>query len=261
MAWAQFYVKSEWWGDEWRERIVSLRILDSGPKIPKVPEKLLTSEKKSQKCYNPLVVSIGTYHRSDVQRSSRMGRVWRIQWHASLSKKLKKYKEKLYQEVEKVAGKVRGFYDKSLIEEIGEEDFAKMMFIDGCFVVEFIHCVTSKYDDLHMSDQEVADVKRDLLLLENQLPYPVLDSLMNLRFTEEEKKNRIDEFLQIRKPHKMLALVSVVFLISMICFCCCCCFWYPSAPKIKKRTNGDKQHSAGPAHLLELNLGFFLNLI
>ena len=141
--------------------------------------------------------------------------------------KKQKYKEKLYQEVEKVAGKVRGFYDKSLIEEIGEEDFAKMMFIDGCFVVEFIHCVTSKYDDLHMSDQEVADVKRDLLLLENQLPHPVLDLLMNLRFTEEEKKNRIDEFLQIRKPHKslsMLALVSVVFMISMICFCCCCCF-------------------------------------
>jgi hypothetical protein len=71
--------------------------------------------------------------------------------------KKQKYKEKIYQEVEKVAGKVRGFYDKSLIEEIGEEDFTKMMFIDGCFVVQFIHCVTSKYDDLHMSDQEVAD--------------------------------------------------------------------------------------------------------
>jgi hypothetical protein len=66
-----------------------------------------------------------------------------------------------------------------------------------------------------MSDQEVADVKRDLLLLENQLPYPVLDLLMNLRFTEEEKKNRIDEFLQIRKPHKMLALVSVVLDITV----------------------------------------------
>ncbi|KAG6744723.1 hypothetical protein POTOM_051361 [Populus tomentosa] len=26
----------------------------------------------------------------------------------------------------------------------------------------------------------------------------------------------------------------------------------PSAPKNKKRTNGDKQHSAGPAHLLKL---------
>ncbi|KAJ6870409.1 hypothetical protein NC652_036143 [Populus alba x Populus x berolinensis] len=176
-------------------------------------------------------------------------------------KKKQKYKEKLYQEVEKVAGKVRGFYDKSLIEEISGEDFKKMMFIDGCFVVQFIHCVTSKDDDLHMRDQEVAVVKRDLFLLENQLPYPVLDLLMNLRFTEEEKKNRIDEFLQIRKPHKslsMLALVSVVLLISMICFCCCCCFCSqgkpppPSAPKIKKRTNGDKQHSAGPAHLLEL---------
>ena len=112
-------------------------------------------------------------------------------------KKKQKYKEKLYQEVEKVAGKVRGFYDKSLIEEISGEDFKKMMFIDGCFVVQFIHCVTSKDDDLHMSDQEVADVKRDLFLLENQLPYP-------------------------------------------------------SAPKIKKRTKGDKQHSAGPAHLLQL---------
>nr|TKR97840.1 hypothetical protein D5086_0000208480 [Populus alba] len=155
-------------------------------------------------------------------------------------KKKQKYKEKLYQEVEKVAGKVRGFYDKSLIEEISGEDSKKMMFIDGCFVVQFIHCVTSKDDDLHMSDQEVADVKRDLFLLENQLPYPVLDLLMNLRFTEEEKKNRIDEFLQIRKPHKSLSMLALGKPPP------------PSAPKIKKRTNGDKQHSAGPAHLLEL---------
>ncbi|KAG6743735.1 hypothetical protein POTOM_052436 [Populus tomentosa] len=129
-------------------------------------------------------------------------------------KKKQKYKEKLYQEVEKVAGKVRGFYDKILIEEISEEDFTKMMFIDGCLVVLFIHCVTSKYDDLNMSDQEVADVKRDLLLLENQLSYPVLDLLMNLRLTEEEKKNRIDEFLQIRKPHDMFLLAAVVFALG-----------------------------------------------
>ncbi|CAK7340190.1 unnamed protein product [Dovyalis caffra] len=236
-----------------------------GPKIPKVPEKLLKSENKNNECYNPLMVSIGPYHRLDRVEKLKNGESFKNSMTRQFILESGKEEEEFYGvwEVEKVAKQAKEFYDESLIEKIDDDDFTKMMFIDGCFVLQFIHCVTSKYDDLKMSDQEVANVRRDLLLLENQLPYLVLDSLMKLRFKEEERDKMIDEFLQIRKPHESLsklALLSILFLISFIYFCCCCCLcsWNqtspPSTPKKKKEATGDKQ----PAHLLELLYSRFI---
>ncbi|KAB5518970.1 hypothetical protein DKX38_023289 [Salix brachista] len=62
-----------------------------------------------------------------------------------------------------------------------DEQFARMMFLDGCFILQFISCVTNNYENLEMSDRQVASVKRDLLLLENHVPFPVLQSLITLR--------------------------------------------------------------------------------
>ncbi|CAK7340195.1 unnamed protein product [Dovyalis caffra] len=130
-----------------------------GPKIPKVPQKLLKSENKNKECYNPFVVSIGPYHRSDRVEKLKNGESFKNSMTRQFILQSGKEREEFYGvwEVEKVAKQAKEFYDESLIETIDDDDSTKMMFIDGCFVLQFIHCVTSKYDNLKMSDQEVAN--------------------------------------------------------------------------------------------------------
>ncbi|KAF9664611.1 hypothetical protein SADUNF_Sadunf16G0036400 [Salix dunnii] len=59
------------------------------------------------------------------------------------------------------------------------------MFLDGCFILQFISCFLHKPEDLKMPGHHIALVKRDLLLLENPLPFQVISSLMDLRFGGE----------------------------------------------------------------------------
>lgn len=65
------------------------------------------------------------------------------------------------------------------------EQVARMMFLDGCFILYFLQC----YADFDMNKMEmrhdtIALVERDLLLLENQLPFPVLQTLIHLTFSD-----------------------------------------------------------------------------
>ncbi|XP_060671092.1 UPF0481 protein At3g47200-like [Ziziphus jujuba] len=66
------------------------------------------------------------------------------------------------------------------LKGIDAEAFTKMMFLDGCFILEFIRWLlgVEEYYDIGMNNEDIANVKRDLFLLENQLPYIVLEELM-----------------------------------------------------------------------------------
>uniref|UniRef100_A0A6N2N5K7 Uncharacterized protein n=1 Tax=Salix viminalis TaxID=40686 RepID=A0A6N2N5K7_SALVM len=83
-------------------------------------------------------------------------------------------REDLYVNVKEDLQK-RGMLPLGITENFNDEEFIKMMFIDGCFILQFMHCLNN--ESLEMSDRQIFDVKRDLLLLENQLPFAVLDSL------------------------------------------------------------------------------------
>ncbi|KAB5518974.1 hypothetical protein DKX38_023293 [Salix brachista] len=113
--------------------------------------------------------------------------------------------ELIYSELEKVIQPAREFYNEIDIIGFDDEQFARMMFLDGCFILQFISCVTNNYENLEMSDRQVAGVKRDLLLLENQVPFPVLQSLMRLRYEKNETNHGVkllNDFLfyQILNP-------------------------------------------------------------
>ena len=58
------------------------------------------------------------------------------------------------------------------------------LLVDGCATLQFIDSVVhEKVKDFKIKNDQVAFVQQDLFLLENQLPYQLLDNLMkNLRF-------------------------------------------------------------------------------
>ncbi|KAG5252726.1 UPF0481 protein [Salix suchowensis] len=169
-------------------------------KIPRVPHKL---RNENEECYSPLVVSIGPYHYGERDKTLREVETLKVPMARQFILDSKKDIQLIYRELEKDIQNAREFYNE--IDNIDDEKFARMMFLDGCFILQFIYCVTHNYKNLKMSDRQVAGVKRDLLLLENQVPFPVLQSLMRLRYEEKETnhgmKFLIDFlFYQILKP-------------------------------------------------------------
>ncbi|KAF8025953.1 hypothetical protein BT93_F2704 [Corymbia citriodora subsp. variegata] len=107
--------------------------------------------------------------------------------------------------------KTRAFYSKNFFPFYS--DFREMMVVDGCFVVELLRLY---YDLLHTKSTADAikddpilanpriltTLRRDLLLLENQLPFFVLEKLYELI----NKKNNIDHQQAVR-----LEVLAVTF--------------------------------------------------
>uniref|UniRef100_A0A6N2N8M8 Uncharacterized protein n=1 Tax=Salix viminalis TaxID=40686 RepID=A0A6N2N8M8_SALVM len=152
-------------------------------KIPRVPPKL---RNENEECYRPLVVSIGPYHYPKRDNTLREVESLKVPMARQFILDSGKDIQLIYSELEKDIQTARKFYNENDIKDLNDEKFAQMMFLDGCFILQFISCVTNNYKNLEMSDQQVVGVKRDLLLLENQVPFPVLQSLMRLRYEKNE---------------------------------------------------------------------------
>nr|XP_015865708.2 UPF0481 protein At3g47200-like [Ziziphus jujuba var. spinosa] len=165
-------------GDEYSSSTPRSNQQLEGPKIPKVP-RLLRDLDKNKGCFDPRVVSIGPYHHGEAQlHEGEKLKTKLVRLHCKTPSKV----GALYKKVKDVASKAREFYDKGL-KNIDDEAFTKMMFIDGCFILEFmIMCFPpmgdQEYHPKKMITNDIANVKRDLFLLENQLPYIVLEALM-----------------------------------------------------------------------------------
>ena len=83
-----------------------------------------------------------------------------------------------------------------MTKEYDDKNLAWMLFVDGCAILQFI------YSDVHKGLKESKikkDLKffvnRDLFLLENQLPYQLLDDLMKMREDEENLRKAILKFI------------------------------------------------------------------
>ncbi|XP_061954125.1 uncharacterized protein LOC133676475 [Populus nigra] len=194
-----------------------------GPKIPKVSDKLRNENKE---CYSPLMVSIGPYHSPGHHNNLREAEILKVSMARQFILDSGKNIELMYSEVEEAIQSAREFYNEIDIIGCDDEQFTRMMFLDGCFILQFIHCVTHNYENLEMTDRQVAGVKRDLLLLENQIPFPVLKSLTSLRYEKDGTNHgmkHVNDFLffhilnQKDQPLRTRKLIwfTVCFLLIM----------------------------------------------
>ncbi|KAG5242582.1 hypothetical protein OIU76_010505 [Salix suchowensis] len=165
-------------------------------KICRVPGVFRRNQSPNEDCYNPLVVSIGPYHHKNGPNHelAEMQAVKKemLEQFASRSGKTR---EVLYSTVAQLTSSARRSYDEGSTEHLDDSAFTEMMLLDGCFILQFISCFLS--DSLRLNNRVLAYfVKRDLFLLENQLPYEVLTSLMSLELDHGEKgKKLMEEFM------------------------------------------------------------------
>ncbi|KAF3657089.1 hypothetical protein FXO38_13856 [Capsicum annuum] len=67
--------------------------------------------------------------------------------------------DELYKKVKNIMPNVRECNDDELIKKYSHEEFAQMMLLDGCFILQYFDCiVTGNYKELKMKSHDTAFV-------------------------------------------------------------------------------------------------------
>ncbi|KAA8517231.1 hypothetical protein F0562_017517 [Nyssa sinensis] len=220
--------------DEWIISIMAEGGSEWG-QIPKVIPQLRKHE-QNKGFYDPQIVSIGPYHhgKPELQEGEKL----KSRVAFEFVKDSKREAHEFYNKILEVVDNARNYYLKGSTDTYDQEAFAHMMFLDGCLVLSLLESCENKKPFFQIFDHSgfaaFSLLFVDIILLENQLPFLVLQALMSTRFPEYEgeglintyidnaymlggrmsKKGRVREYHKHHKkqPHHLLELVRKRFL-------------------------------------------------
>ncbi|WVZ49301.1 hypothetical protein U9M48_000670 [Paspalum notatum var. saurae] len=131
-------------------------------------------------CYKvPRIVAIGPYHhhRAHLKQAEKVKHAAAIDLVTRSGRLL----EDMYGEVASAADDDRRLFDKDVMAGIGYDDFRHMMFFDACFLVQYILMQSGEKIDQGLRGfigPNRKDIRHDITLLENQLPWKVVQRVM-----------------------------------------------------------------------------------
>ena len=186
-VWDQESVRSFAWSDNlFNLRGTSLNEPATGS-IFKVPEYIRATDPRA---YEPKVISIGPYHQHNPHLKP-MNQVKLLYFNRLLLRNNGVSAEDYIQLISGLITQSKGCYPENI--NMRDNDFSKMLLLDGCFIIELLLENHSRNDGQRRGDSILDNmstlslVQFDMLLLENQLPFVVLESLFNLvTGTDEE---------------------------------------------------------------------------
>ncbi|MBA0673550.1 hypothetical protein Goklo_007318 [Gossypium klotzschianum] len=159
------------------------------PLIRKVPSTLLRNE-DFKKYFKPKMISIGPLHHNDLTLRESKG--LKLKLAAHFVKKIGVDKKSLYSKIKKEMDGLKECYDPQELEKYRDdnEELAWMFIVDGCAILQAVYMRYDNDDDDDDDDDDDGNLLTnndlltflysDLLLLENQLPFRVLELLTSL---------------------------------------------------------------------------------
>lgn len=184
--------------------------------IYKVPNKL---RKVKEDAYNPRAVSIGPFHRKNPDLVAGMRE---HKWRYMLSflqqtedpKDSRKCLEECTNAIYDKDGEVRRCYAEKIKQD--KDELMEIMLLDGCFILElFLRYIDQEYlkhkqledgaDPIVKSAWMIAALRHDLALLENQIPFFILEKLYDII----KARLRID--IKSRAPNSVAILALKFF--------------------------------------------------
>ncbi|KAL8258894.1 hypothetical protein R6Q59_026847 [Mikania micrantha] len=184
------------------------------PSIDMAPR---TLREVSPQSFSPRVVSIGPLHRDDknVQAFERKKAIYltKLMNHITSSTPgiiMNSCMEKVYASMDKI----KACY--VLTKEYDDVEFAEMMVMDACFILGFIHQTFEVMPDMSHAE----DVIRDLVLLENQIPFFFLKEIFECTIAVELPPNTslvkylrpVLSFLSLYNSYKDFSIPENIFI-------------------------------------------------
>jgi hypothetical protein len=140
----------------------------------------------------PTIMSIGPYHhgRDHLKKAEEAKHVaaYSCIKHSGLSV------QEMYDAVASVAREARSLYERDTMAGIEDDEFLPMMFYDACFLMQFMLWTTSETGTTQMHPwldyflkSNKGDIYHDVMLLENQLPWVVVETLARFSSVDLQK--------------------------------------------------------------------------
>jgi hypothetical protein len=138
--------------------------------------------KTNEKAYEPQLLAIGPYHRGKDDLMLMEDHKLRY-LQLILQRGNESSVERYIKAMRELEGRAREFYAEPISLTIDE--FVEMLLLDGCFIIELFRklAVTNlreEFDPIFRVGWIFCTLKRDLLLLENQLPFFILTKLFEM---------------------------------------------------------------------------------
>jgi hypothetical protein len=175
-------------------RVVEVLGTDRPPaKIQKVIF-LLQDHEHFVKYFEPRVASVGPIHHG--KPKYQLGEKYKLRLAYEFVQDCGKSINLLY-EVEKEIKQLRECFEEEVTKKYDDEALAWILFVDGCAILQYIFCATNdKFTELNIKTDSVAFAQQDLFLLENQVPYRLLNLLMSSSGKEDELRKSIESFIR-----------------------------------------------------------------
>ncbi|KAG4123401.1 hypothetical protein ERO13_D11G324300v2 [Gossypium hirsutum] len=150
------------------------------PLIQRVPSTLRLNE-DFKKYFKPKVISIGPFYHNDATllKSEKL----KLKLAADFVKNINVDKYTMYKNMKKEIDDLKKCYDPQELEKYSDNDekLAWMFFVDGCAILQAVYRRYGDDDDKagksFIKDDLLTFVYSDLFLLENQIPFRVLELL------------------------------------------------------------------------------------
>ncbi|XP_038713295.1 UPF0481 protein At3g47200-like [Tripterygium wilfordii] len=166
----------------------------------------------NNKPYIPQAVSFGPYHHGKAHLLPMEDHKERALLH--FLKRPNKPLELLIDSLAEVVKDLKSSYAMLPKEWQDDNKFIQLMILDGCFMLEILHSYEQKPEDYDNSDpifsrhgkiHMIPHMKRDMLMLENQLPMLALERLLACKTDQKDDEHLNKLILKLFYPNTMVA--------------------------------------------------------
>ena len=140
------------------------------------------------------MVSIGPIHRG--KPKYRLAEEYKLTLAENFVEESGKTDKELYMVIKNNIEHLRKCFDEKVIHNYNDEALSWMLFVDGCATLKFIDSVAdNNVKRFQIKNGQVAFVRQDLFLLENQLPYQILDDLIKNSKEGDKLRKSVQSFI------------------------------------------------------------------
>jgi hypothetical protein len=155
--------------------------------------------------YTPQLISIGPLHRGDERLKDKEQQKLRYLKEFSERDGMdKKEIEDLLIIIQKNEARIRASYSENFSEITGS-DFIEMILLDALFIIEFLKDSNDlQHDSESLKPWMIFDIREDLMLLENQLPFFIIEEIYDTAYRKEATRDE-------KPPIPFFKLATVYF--------------------------------------------------